>query len=993
MRLRLSALFPVLIGGMSLLLFLAWLALDYPSRREELRRETAERLRFEISELRSALEHEFMAGASGQAGDPRLHLARWGTRREVRHLLIAGPDGRVLYSPDRLDVGRSLQEVDPDFDPVRAGRAGRERRLNLVEVADGQRIQVYAPLVLGSDDRLRPDRIGTLYLVWDQGPALAALRTRMAGIGLGVGIGLVLIGLLTVATWNRLVTRRLRRLNAAALRLADGDLSVRTGLEPGDELGTLGRVFDEAARSLAAQQQQLEAVSRRFRLLSAVNRALVRAQDPEAVAQGVGRLLVEEAGCQAAGLLLEAGDCGDAACLCAWRSEGGVGFKRQAPDEVPAVARALATAARATRRRQRQPAGAPGEPGYDALPLCVGAQVIGVLMIETPLLADGLDAALLAELAEDVAFALHALAKDLRIQASEARLRSLVQRAPYGVLITDAGGRIEEVNPALCRMFTREAVELVGRPLGELLPPEVLEPAADEGPGPREFTGRRGDGSPFPFTCVLDRVEAAEGSRLILFVEDISERRAAEARIRALALTDGLTGLANRQVLLDEAERVLAQARRRGERCGLLFIDLDGFKDVNDSLGHEQGDRLLQEIARRLRRESFDSDLVARLGGDEFALLLPELPQDPDDAASRISVVCRKLIAAIESPVDLGGYRCHLSASIGVAVSPDDGLSPAELLKNADTAMYRVKAEGKGGFRFFEKFMNLELLERLAIESRLRDALAEEAFVLHFQPIVEARSGRPWAIEALVRWHPDGQEPVSPARFIPVAEQTGLIVAIGDWVLRAVCERVRGLQREGLWRLLDHVSVNVSPLQFESQGFVERLIELVEAADIPPQWLKLEVTEGLFLRGAERTLGRMQRLREAGFRLSIDDFGTGYSSLAYLKKLPIDELKIDRSFVRDIGVDRNDAVIVETIVAMARHLSLSVVAEGVEEAVQERFLTELGTDYLQGYRYSRPLPAEALADYLRSNAAPRLVGGTAALTGVAHPRGDGVDGA
>jgi len=210
-------------------------------------------------------------------------------------------------------------------------------------------------------------------------------------------------------------------------------------------------------------------------------------------------------------------------------------------------------------------------------------------------------------------------------------------------------------------------------------------------------------------------------------------------------------------------------------------------------------------------------------------------------------------------------------------------------------------------------------------------------------------------------------------------------------VLRTACARISALEQEGLWRLLDHVSVNVSPLQFESEGFVERLIGIVEAAGVRPEWLKLEVTEGLFLRGAQRTLAQMQRLREAGFRLSVDDFGTGYSSLAYLKKLPIDELKIDRSFVRDIGTDRNDAAIVETIVAMARHLSLSVVAEGVEEADQERFLTELGTDYLQGYRYSRPMPADALSVWLRRHAAPRAVGGTAASTGVAHPRGDGVD--
>lgn len=989
MRLRLSALFPLLIGSMTLLLFLAWLALDYHSDREELQRETAERLRFEVSELRSALEQEFMAGESG---DLRLHLARWGTRPEVSRLLVVDPEGKVLHSLYRPDLGLPALQVDPRFDRARADEAGWLRRVTLVEDASGTRLQVYAPLVLGSGDSLRPDRIGVLYLDWNNEPALGEMRDRIAGMALGVGTGLFLIALLAVGIWNRLVTRRLLRLNAAALRLADGDLSVRTGLAPGDELGTLGRVFDLAADSLAAQQAELQALNRRFRLLSAANRVLVRAQTPEAVADGVGRLLVEEAGCEAAGLLLDEGGCGAQACLCVWQSREGIGFKRQPLDQVPAVARSLAEAARDSGERQRWMPEVAGEPGYEALPLTAGGHCHGVLLVKAPDLAEGADAALLGELAEDIAFALKALAQDRQIQSSEARLRSLVQQAPHGVLIADVQGHIEEVNPALCRMFGREAAELVGRPVVELLPAEVMYPVADDAGGVREFTGQRADGSAFPFTRVLDRVEVGTGSRLVLFIEDISERRAAEARIRALALTDGLTGLANRHVLLEEAERVLAQARRSGARCGLLFIDLDGFKDVNDSLGHEQGDRLLQEIARRLRGELFDSDLIARLGGDEFAVLLPQLPQDRDDAASRISVVCRKLIAAIEAPVDLGGYRCHLSASIGVAVSPDDGVSPAELLQNADTAMYRVKAEGKGNFRFFEKFMNLEVLERLAIESRLRDALATDAFSLHFQPIMDARTGRPWAVEALLRWAPPGQEPVSPARFIPVAEQTGLIVPIGDWVLRTACERISALQQEGLWRLLDHVSVNVSPLQFESEGFVERLIGIVEAAGVRPEWLKLEVTEGLFLRGAQRTLAQMQRLREAGFRLSVDDFGTGYSSLAYLKQLPIDELKIDRSFVRDIGVDRNDAAIVETIVAMARHLSLSVVAEGVEEAVQERFLTELGTDYLQGYRYSRPMPGDALSAWLRRNAAPRVVGGAAPLTGVAHPRGDGVDG-
>jgi diguanylate cyclase (GGDEF)-like protein len=438
-------------------------------------------------------------------------------------------------------------------------------------------------------------------------------------------------------------------------------------------------------------------------------------------------------------------------------------------------------------------------------------------------------------------------------------------------------------------------------------------------------------------------------------VQRTIEAHRAERHVRHLAYNDSLTGLPNRTLLTDTLNQRIELARHNGTQVAVLFLDLDRFKYVNDTLGHETGDRLLEGVAQRLRQCVRAGDCVARLGGDEFTVVLSDLVE-----VGAAANVAQKIAAALAEPFPVGGHEIFVSASVGISIFPQDGEDVSTLLRHADTAMYRAKRTSKG-YRFYETGMEASISGHLQLEAALRRALERGELAVHYQPEAEAGSGLIFGAEALLRWQHPSRGAVSPAEFIPLAEETGLIVPIGEWVLRAVCAQAQAWVAEG--RALA-VAVNLSGLQLQDPGFITRVEEVLESTRIDPRHLIFEITESVWMEHAGDTLSTLRRLKNLGIRLAIDDFGTGYSSLAYIKRLPVDILKIDRSFIRDIATDPADGAIVRGIMALAHALDLEVVAEGVETEEQRQALVAMGCDYLQGYLLARPMPAEDFAQHL-----------------------------
>ena len=396
----------------------------------------------------------------------------------------------------------------------------------------------------------------------------------------------------------------------------------------------------------------------------------------------------------------------------------------------------------------------------------------------------------------------------------------------------------------------------------------------------------------------------------------------------------------------------------------MLFIDLDRFKVINDSLGHDAGDMLLVEIANRLRQTLRSSDVVARLGGDEFVVILEETAERHD-----VERIARNLLSVLSQPLQLSGHECHTTASIGIAMYPSDGTDVQTLTKNADMAMYLAKEDGKNGFRFFTKEVKTQSIERLTLETALRHALERNQFALHYQPKVDLATGQITGVEALLRWtHPElGMLP--PMQFIPLAEETGLIVPIGRWVLKEACAQNMAWQRRGLRPV--SMAVNLSPRQFVDEHLLQDIDEALAASGMSPVLLQLEVTESMVMRNVSRAIKVLDAIQSRGIRLAIDDFGTGYSSMSLMKQFPIDTIKIDRSFVRDLPKDSEDQAIAQAIISMGKALGMTVVAEGVETTEQETFLRDHACDEMQGFLFSKPVPPQQLADLLRS--APLLV--------------------
>ncbi len=437
------------------------------------------------------------------------------------------------------------------------------------------------------------------------------------------------------------------------------------------------------------------------------------------------------------------------------------------------------------------------------------------------------------------------------------------------------------------------------------------------------------------------------------------ERKQGEDRMTYMAQFDALTGLPNRSMYLDRLGLTLIEAERDHLPVGVLFVDIDRFKNVNDTLGHAVGDLLLVEIAERLRCAVRPGDTIGRLGGDEFALALAHLARI-DDA----TLVAQKIVSALAAPFQLGSHEVYASASIGIALHPLDGHDGDALLKNADTAMYRAKESGRNAYQFYLPQMNERALARMHLEAQLRGALERGEYLLHYQPKVSLQTGEISGMEALLRWQPAGRSLVGPDEFIPILEDTGLIIPVGEWVVATVCAQIRTWQAEGITPR--PVAVNLSARQFRQRNLAAVFGDILVASGIDPALLELELTESSLMSDSEGAVQALLEMKAHGIRLSVDDFGTGYSSLAYLKRFPLDALKIDRAFIRDVTTDADDATIALTIINLARSLQLKVVAEGVETQEQLEFLCEHGCDEIQGYYFSKPLPCEGITAALRA---------------------------
>ncbi|HUW98603.1 MAG TPA: EAL domain-containing protein [Acidiferrobacter sp.] len=561
-------------------------------------------------------------------------------------------------------------------------------------------------------------------------------------------------------------------------------------------------------------------------------------------------------------------------------------------------------------------------------------------------------------------------AANSQLRMSEARTQALLAHVADGVIVIDERGLIETFNAAAEQIFGYEAAEIIGKNVSELMPEPhrsqhnmYLERYHETGKSTvlgvsRELAGVRRTGERFPLEIKIREVRTETIHLFIAAIRDITEEKEAAQRTLYMATHDALTDLPNRLLLADRLERALIQARRAQNRVALLFLDLDGFKTINDSLGHATGDMVLTAVAQRLMTSLRATDTVARHGGDEFVVVLGGFTN-----VEAIDMVTRKLLANLIQPYRIQNQDLYIGASVGITVYPDDGEDSSTLLKNCDLAMYRAKETGGNARVFFAPEMNKEVVEKQFLSTDLHQALGRNEFRLHYQPVVDFACGLVVGLEALVRWQHPTQGLLAPGQFIALAEETGLILPIGEWVLTAACAQWQAWTAAGLE--VPPIAVNISARQFHGGNLVATVTRILEESGVPPDHLILEITESVVMRDIDATIETLRALHAIGLRIAIDDFGTGYSSLGYLKRLPASILKIDQLFVRDIALGGKDTAVVTAIIGLAHSLRMTVIAEGVETEEQRIFLRDQGCDQYQGYYFSKPLPpAEVMTRFM-----------------------------
>ena len=558
------------------------------------------------------------------------------------------------------------------------------------------------------------------------------------------------------------------------------------------------------------------------------------------------------------------------------------------------------------------------------------------------------------------------------LKASEERFRKLTALSPVGIFQVDPKQQLQYVNQRWRDIHSSDEETPNLQEWFDQIHPADLVPAqqawnrlvVEQESIALELRLVRRDGSHTWIHLLAGALHDRNGELLgyLGAISDISELKAAQIQMENLAFYDPLTGLANRRLFKNRLEKAVKSVLRSGSSMALMFLDMDQFKRINDTLGHDAGDILLKEVAVRLNATVRENDTVSRIGGDEFTILLTDVHQTAD-----VLIVAEKLLRSLAKPIRIKGQDIVTTVSIGITMTPEDSTDVNTLMKNADLAMYRAKELGRNNFQFYSEDMNHSILEHLAMEKELKEAIQREQFTLMFQPKVSLFDYGITGVETLIRWeHPD-KGMITPDRFIPVAEETGQILEIGDWVLEQSCRQISSLIRNNVLPTSAKVAVNLSAKQFADPDLAQRIRNVIEISQLPPECLELEITESTLMDDVESAIGIMQEIKKTGVSIAIDDFGTGYSSLAYIKRFPIDVLKVDRSFVMDIPEDQNDMAITAAVIAMAHKLSLEVVAEGVETQEQLHFLRRNNCDEGQGYLFSRPLSLGQLHQFLRDN--------------------------
>lgn len=564
---------------------------------------------------------------------------------------------------------------------------------------------------------------------------------------------------------------------------------------------------------------------------------------------------------------------------------------------------------------------------------------------------------------------------DEALRLNESRMRqsaTVLENTAEGVFITDTHGNILDTNPAFSDITGYSKEEVLGenpriwqseRHHADFYR-DVWQTIEKTGQWRGEIWNRRKNGADFPEWLSINAVRDPDDrvTHYVAVFTDISAMKRSQEKLEHLAHYDALTGLPNRLLLQARLDHAIDQARRSESNLALIFIDLDRFKDTNDSFGHPAGDLLLKEVTRRLTGCMRSDDTVARLGGDEFVLLLEAIPR-PDKAA----VVAEKVQQAFADPVNTHGQSIHVSVSMGICTYPQDGVEAETLFRNADAAMYGAKEDGRGVYRFYTEDLTANAVERILLENHMRRALQRNEFHLVYQPQLNVKTHRVCGVEALLRWEHPEHHYIPPTKFIPMAEESGLIRPIGAWILHSACKQPQHWLEQGVE--FGHIAINISGAQFQREGFLDTVRQVLSATGLPADRLELEVTENFIMNQIQQGLSELYQLRELGVTLAIDDFGTGYSSLSQLKSLPIDKLKIDQSFIRNVPVDYDDSAICGAVIAMGTNLKLAVIAEGVETSEQNQYLRDRGCDMAQGYFYSHPLSANNMTHWLRRQSA------------------------
>lgn len=563
------------------------------------------------------------------------------------------------------------------------------------------------------------------------------------------------------------------------------------------------------------------------------------------------------------------------------------------------------------------------------------------------------------------------MAERRRVEESLRLTGQVIERLSEGVVILGPDFTVTSVNPAFSQITGYDADSLLGKPPpfidsmrnDEDLHREMWEYLGVEERWEGEFWDRTREGEAYAIHLSVSAIAGEDGGapQFAAVISDITKRKQDEERILYQANYDVLTGLPNRALFMDRLNQSIANTERSGAKLGLLFIDLDGFKLVNDTLGHDIGDMLLKEAGRRLVDCVRAGDTVARLGGDEFTVVMPNLTD-----GRHVTIVAQRILNALSDPFRLEGHESFVSGSIGITIFPDDAREASELLKNADSAMYRAKDQGKATYQYFTSDLNEEAQQRLAIKNGLSKAMERDEFTLNYQPKLDLSTGGVHSVEALMRWSSKELGPVPPGKFIPVMEESGMVVEMGAWVIRSACRQHLAWREAGLPPV--RVAVNLSARQLRDTSFVTLVENLLDEEGVGPEGLEIEITESMLMSDSARAVIALRGLHELGIRIAMDDFGTGYSSLSYLKRFPIDTIKIDRSFVADISTSADDAEIIRTIISMGKTLNRRIVAEGVETAEQIDVLRQYNCDEVQGYFISPPVPADSLTGLLRDHA-------------------------